>query len=343
MKILDGYWVKPFGTGISCIDTVDAECPRGISLEECMTRCEDSPYCNAGYHVSFKDLPLESYCVPLNTVFYQNSNFLNNIIAPDNSTRLSRDNGVDVRVFYNDKRFPDDVSLASTPYLFYTNSCFLAQDRGKNQKYYLHSDFTFYPLQETAMPVVLGEASSLLVDFRTRLNRDSRLVLFKNDEFSTLYFDPDEQKFSWRPYSSLNQSYEFITDREFIDAGQPFYLFQQRRGIYLSTDEKNRLVWSTKKPEWPFLFEINPQDKTNQVSRALWNDVPRLFPDSWKKLNDVMVPTFLCRNFLRCRDRTAAIPLSTHRTRTMMVVLGTLTVLVWIAIVVFGGLAAARK
>lgn len=341
MKILDGYWVKPFGTGISCIDTIDAECPRGISLEECMKRCEDSPYCNAGYHVSFKDLPLDSYCVPLNTVFYQNSNFLNNIIAPNNSTRLSRDNGIDVRVFYNNKRFPDDVALTNTPYLFYTNSCFLVQDRGKNQKYYLHSDFAFYPLQETAMPVVLGEASSLLVDFRTRLNRDSRLLLFKNDEFSTLYFDPDEQKFLWRPYSSVNQTYEFITDHDFINTGEPFRLFHRRRGMYLSTDEKNRLVWSAKKPEWPFVLEIDPGSTTNQISRALWKDVPRLFPDSWKKLNDVMVPSFLCRNFLRCQDKTAAVPLFNH-TRTV-VVLGTLTVLVWIAIVVFGVLAAVWK
>jgi len=111
--------------------------------------------------------------------------------------------------------------------------------------------------------------------------------------------------------------------------------------MYLSTDEKNRLVWSAKKPEWPFVLEIDPQSTTNQISRALWKDVPRLFPDSWKKLNDVMVPSFLCRNFLRCQDRTAAVPLSTH-TRTV-VVLGTLTVLVWIAIVVFGVLAATWK
>ena len=80
MEKIPGYWVKPFGTGMSCIDTIGGECLRGLSVEECMRVCENSPLCSAGYHYSFPGSV--SYCVPLNTTFYWNSDFRRQLLDP---------------------------------------------------------------------------------------------------------------------------------------------------------------------------------------------------------------------------------------------------------------------
>lgn len=336
MKVLDGYWVKPFGTGMSCIDTVDAECPRGLSLEECMKRCEDSPYCNAGYHVSFDDLPLQSYCVPLNTIFYQNSNFLDNVIAPHNSTRLSADNGIHLRVFYNPERFPPDTNLLDTPYLFFSNTCFLVQDRGSLGRFYLHSDFTFYPFRETAMTVVLGQEGTLFFDFDQRITSRSSVYFIKNNEYSVLYYDRDTGVFSWRPYSASAYTYAFRDHPDgFVNEQEPFQLFNTRHDQFLSVDlTTNKLQWSDHKARYPLSFELDPTSVVNQFSRSNWKEMPRLFPQFWESLNEKQIPQFLCENFKNCLDRTAP-PLPLPRAVWIVVlILGILTILVWLLIIV---------
>jgi hypothetical protein len=343
MKLLDGHWVKPFGTGISCIDTIDAECPRGISLEECMKQCEESPYCNAGYHVSFDEIPLPSYCVPLNTIFYQNSNFLDNAIAPTNKTRLSADNGIHVHVFYNPDRFPADENLMNTPYLFFSNTVYLVQDRGaQGGKYYLHSDFAFYPIQETAMTVVLGQENTLMTDFDLRLTTSSRLYFIKNDEYSILYYDREAYEFSWRPYSAIAYTYAFRDHPQgFVNEREPFQLFNGNHQQYLTVDHHtNRLVWSKDKSPYPLSFELDPTSPVNQFSRTNWKEVPRTFPQIWDSLNQKRIPQFLCENFNNCTTRTAQ-PLSPPFWIYLTAMVGTLVILV--SIVSLIALRAARK
>jgi hypothetical protein len=340
MKRLEGHWVKPFGTGMSCIDTVDAECPRGLSVEECMKQCEDSPYCNAGYHVSFDNLPLETYCVPLNTVFYQNSNFLDNVIDPNNNTKLSEDHGVHVQVFYNPERFPPNVELTNTNYLFFSNTCFIVQDRGDKGKYYLHSDFAFYPIQETAMSVILGQSGTLLFDFDLRITTASSLFFINNDEFSVLSYDIAKQTFSWNPYSGVftpeNHRYSFEDHPEgFVNEKEPFQLYNSIHAQYLSVDlDSQKLVWSKNKSLFPFSFELDPSNMVNEFSRTNWKDVPLLFPKVWKHQNE-QFSDFLCSNFRNCKNRQAS-PTPHHGSSVIFFwVLVGLTLTVWVIIIVF--------
>jgi len=335
MKVVEDRWVKPFGTGISCIDTVDGECPRGLSLEECMKKCEASPYCNAGYLVSFRDIPLPSYCAPLNTIFYQNANFLDNVISPVNRTRLSADNGIDVRVFYNPERFPDNVNIMDTPYLFFSNTCFLVQDRGAQGKYYLHSDFVFYPLPATAMSVVLGQSGTLLADFDLRITTASELYFIKNNEFSVLFYDREAHLFSWMPYSGTPYSYAFRDHPSgFVNEKEGFQLYNVKHEQYLSVDPStNKMVWSADKPAYPFSFELDTTSRVNQFSRTRWNDVPRVFPDFWNFVNEKQVPQFLCDNFSNCTVRTAS-SLETKGVWVTTVVMGVLTTVVFLTVLV---------
>lgn len=345
MKIVKDYWVKPFGTAISCIDTVDGECPRGLSVDECIQKCEASPYCNAGYHVSFQDLPLQSYCVPLNTTFYQNANFLDNVISPNNKTRLSADNGVDVKVFYNPQRFPPDVHIVDTPYLFFSNTCFLVQDRGALGKFYLHSDFTFYPIQATAMTVVLGQEGTLLTEFDLRITTGSGVYFINNNEFSVLYYDRDARTFSWIPYSGSPYSYAFRDHPPgFVNEKEPFQLYNILHQKYMSVEEgTNKLVWSDEKPVYPLSFELDPTSRVNQFSRTNWKDVQRLFPRVWKFVNEERIPQFLCENFSNCTVRTAKNLPTTKTSWKTTLVMAVLTGLLWLTIVLWVVLRAGER
>lgn len=331
MKILTDYSVRVFGTGMNCIDTVDGECARGLTVDECIKKCEDSPYCNAGYHVGFDDLPLETFCVPLNTIFYQNTNFLDNVIDVNNTTRLSRDNGMNMTIFYNEKRFPDDVNLLDKPYLFYSNNCYLYQDRGPQGRFYLHSDFCLYPIRETATTVVLAQTGTLLIDFDLRLTRDSGVTFLKSTELSALIFDPKAQRFVWMPYTTFAGGFTFRDHPGgFINEKETFYLVRESDEKYLavSDDGSNRLTVSKEKPEWPFALELNTANLNNAFARTNWKETPQKFPKEWKNLND---PVFLCENFKNCRVRTAS-PFPTKQRAATVTVLLSLTAVVCVAI-----------
>lgn len=331
MRVADNSWVRPFGTGMSCIDTVDAECPRGVSLQECMDVCEKSPLCNAGYHVSFDHLPLESYCVPLNTTMYQNTNFLDSVIEPNNKTRLSADNGINVRVFYNENRFSDQTDLHKTSNLYFANTCYLIQNRGTEGQYFLQSDFSVNPIKETAMTVTLGQGYSPIIYFDTRISTESHILFFKNNEFSVLSPDPETNKITWLPFSTNGASFEFRDHPfGFVNENDPFQLFFPPFQRYLTTDDKNnRLTWSTEPSLYPFSLQLDPTNKLNQFTRANWNDVPRLFPKVWKNINDVVVPTYLCDNFADCTARRAtALPQPRVAVLVLLVLIGAVWILV---------------
>lgn len=340
MKILNGYWVKPHGSGMSCIDTIHGECLYGLSLQECLQECEDSPFCHAGYFIDFKGLPLQSQCVPLNTIQYQNSNFLDSIIDTTNKTRLSSDNGIRVVPFYNEKRYPPDTDLLREPFIFYSDTCFFAQDRGDAGYYYFHSDFSFLPIEQTAMPLLLGEDSSLLFDFDTRISVQSNILFFKQDEITLLSFHGD---WSWKPYGKNNLSFSFVVDQSdlyFIDYEKPFWLLNKKRNLYLDTDNTNRLCFSVEKPRYPFFFRFDPYNKTNQVTRINWAKRPLVFPQEYRAFQDSM-EQFLCSNFPYCEKHTAQpwIPFS----MTFFWVVFSLVIFVWLCIVGIGAAGYIRK
>lgn len=77
--ILEGTMVKPFGTLISCRDTIYGECGRGMTLEQCVQECRDNPFCGCGYYLEPADKRQSSYCAPINSALLKNMNLMWNI------------------------------------------------------------------------------------------------------------------------------------------------------------------------------------------------------------------------------------------------------------------------
>lgn len=72
ITVLPNTLLKPFGTLISCRDTIDSECIRNLTQEQCVEKCRQSPFCACGYYIQPKKG--KSYCVPLNSVLLKNMN-----------------------------------------------------------------------------------------------------------------------------------------------------------------------------------------------------------------------------------------------------------------------------
>ena len=64
---------KPFESPRSCANTIDSNCIRNLTPEQCVQKCKNSEYCDAGYWINIPkktDKGSEgSYCLPLSTFF----------------------------------------------------------------------------------------------------------------------------------------------------------------------------------------------------------------------------------------------------------------------------------
>jgi len=330
MQKLEGYWVKPFASGMSCIDTITGECGRGSTLDECMQQCEHSPFCDAGYHVSFRDLPISSYCVPLNTSIYKNTNFLNNLITPENSTRLSRDNGIDLTVFYNPKRFPSDVDL--TKYIFHGDTCFLAQKSSDETFVFLQKDFFFRPDQDNALPLTLGESNNLVFDFDVRINKQNAIHFFQENSLALLTWTSDGM-WSFLPYTLPGLEFRFQdVPQFFVDYGTPFFLISEGLG-YLTCNDKKELVFSSTKPSEPFVFMYDAENNINTMTRRPWEQRVLADDQDFKKTME----NFLCQNFPNCRVRKAVPAYAKPWQSIVLIVVAVLCFMCWsmVAIVLF--------
>jgi hypothetical protein len=328
MKLVESLWVKPFSTGMSCIDTIDGECLRGLSLEECMQRCEDSPYCHAGYHVSFTDRDLSSFCLPLNTISYQNTNFLNSVIQPTNSTRLSADNGIHVNVFYDEDRFPDTLDVAETSFLFLGDTCFLCVDMKEKGPWYLQQDFSFSQAQDTALSLVLGLADMQFVMRDIRMSTKTSIVFFQSGSPSVLGIQ--DNMWTWRPYQIRAKTFDF----DFASLHHSSSFLNQEDRFHLVSDDKfigiagNRLVEQSRRPDYFFFFVLDHNNTTNRISRLKWNTRP--FSPLFNQKDFILsMEDFLCQHFKACHSRTQTV---VKRPRVMMLTL--IVIGVWILCVI---------
>lgn len=310
MKLVDSLWVKPFSTGLSCIDTIDGECIRGVSLDECMQRCQDSPYCHAGYHVSFENRDLSSFCLPLNTISYQNTNFLNNVIQPTNATRLSADNGIHVNVFYDEHRYPDDLDLTQTPYLFLGDTCFLCVDLKDKGIWYLQPDFSFSQEKHTALPLTLGLADMQFVMRDIRMSTHTSITFFQNG-ISVLGIQ--NNVWTWRPYQVRAKTFDFdfgslYHPSPFVNQGDRFHLVSRDQFIGMMN---YRLVEQSHRPDYYFFFVLDDKNITNKISRLKWDTRP--FSPLFNQ-KDFILPMqdFLCQHFKACHARSQSVVKRPH-------------------------------
>lgn len=111
--ILENTMVKPFATLISCRDTINGECSRGGTLEECVQECRENPFCACGYYLEPSDPKKKSYCAPLNSILLKNMNLMWNIY--DSNTDPTKDLWKRTAVFFRPDIYPpnppDDTIL----------------------------------------------------------------------------------------------------------------------------------------------------------------------------------------------------------------------------------------
>ena len=102
METSTDMWVKPFSTGIACVDTIHGECIKNVSVEDCVDLCNKSDICAYGYHVKLPN-EKDSYCLPINELPYMdNTEIFTNSLYPKTSARILSPNvGVDVTTFQN--------------------------------------------------------------------------------------------------------------------------------------------------------------------------------------------------------------------------------------------------
>jgi hypothetical protein len=226
MKIYKGdKWIPPFSTRLNCINTIDAECTRNLTLEECMKKCNDSNYCNAGYFVRINRAPqglYESYCVPLNTVSYHNVNILETLSQDTNSTKLSQNKDIEYTLFYNEKRFPEkkDYPKNFNTFLFSGNNVYL-----KHNDTYLSESLIFEnPSKKYAFKIIKYRFK--FEDLTCRITNDMSFTLSDKNGLNWIIYDSANKLFKWSNNSDLSFNFNFRKAKSiFINQGDPFELY----------------------------------------------------------------------------------------------------------------------
>lgn len=106
---MSSKWVKPFSSGMSCLETVDGECLTHLSEKECEEYCANHPFCDTGYYVKYSN---KQYCIPLNglSMFGRNKAFDRSTFDSKKSVFFHPSLGVSIKVFQNKKNIhPEEL------------------------------------------------------------------------------------------------------------------------------------------------------------------------------------------------------------------------------------------
>lgn len=206
MQVLDNRWVKPFASGMACIDTITTECERGKTVQECMDICSNSTKCDYGYHVR---LPNEdkSYCLPLNGMpqWGNPTAFVNSTIKPENSPILSQTLGVQVTAFQNpdvtklDVEDDTDVSQLDVYFLRYR----LNPARPESDLYLLKDMVSFGDDPNDALKIMIIRDLPVSSGISTteRVVRNGMLVFVKNVDNNNVFLFFNPTSFGFFPFT----------------------------------------------------------------------------------------------------------------------------------------------
>lgn len=287
-------WLKPFAPPITCINTIGAECPRSMSLEQCMQQCENNPSCNAGYHVTIKDPQtgqekIPSFCVPLVTFPWANSSLFNSLIPSTNPTPLSFDKGITSTVFYNEKKFSIPPSLVKYEYIAIGSIVYLMTFED-SQRLYMTPTFEFSSDKQLAQKIRINTLTSTIIGYQQRIGFGSVLKLLKDKSQLLLFWSNHKKSFEWMSPVFGEHGIYFYTRKEqdryrFVNYGDTFQLkLQEKRGsLFLMMDQNHRLGVSETRGTTSFSFELaespyNPSIPLKELSKTRG--------PSWKAMNE---------------------------------------------------------
>jgi hypothetical protein len=285
MKIYEGNkWLFPFSSRLSCSNTINGECDRGLTLEECMKKCENNENCQIGYFVDINREPksnYKSYCALLNSHYFSNLNMLDNLVSNTNPTKLSTDrDDINYTLFYNEKRFPNrkNFPLDFEKYIFSGDFIYLKHNTNK----YLNINFKYIDNKSENVNIKIILNDKTFPDLRTRITKYS-CICFLNENMIN-FISNINTKLKWT--NSQSNSIFFIFKNcnvnLFINENDLFSLYNPILKLYLYINNDNELILDNDKFTL-FSFEKNPIQVPN-------------------KQNDNYNADFLCKYYKDCTN-----------------------------------------
>jgi hypothetical protein len=311
-------WMSPFGTQINCINTIDGECKRGLSLEECMKKCQDSNECDVGYFIETNRPKANqpSFCVPLSSFSWGNQNIFDILFSNQNPTNISTNNGLKYTLFYNDKKFRPINNLPNNfnDYLFSMNNVYFKYD--SKTPLYMKDDFTFTKSKKDAIVLKISKVDRVFVINGIRLTKDMQICLFQDNFLVVLQVRPGN-KIIWESVQPLKTTFKVFDEHKkpskgFLNNLDKVYL--QYKKSFL-TVKSNKLVISKKISKFPFQFEKIPLADPNRGRKI------------YARTND-----FYCTHFKNCK--TPIKPLrKNHGLLVGIILLVVAIIIIWVFIV----------
>ena len=214
-------WVKPFSTGMACLDTITGDCPRGLSKESCKKMCEDSFQCDYGYHVEMPNVS-KSYCVPLSNLVHWDYPpiFEKSTIRPTESSILHPSLGVKVTPFMDkqatqvDPQSVYDITQLGVYLLqYFPPASSTTQGENNRTLLYMYDDLTFGPEVDKAVQLVLFKVDPVPSSVSTKdpTIRNGNVIFLKNHDNNRVVLHISPTDFGFMPYSlrvSSSTSYD---------------------------------------------------------------------------------------------------------------------------------------
>lgn len=218
MEIIPDKWVKPFSSGMSCINCIGSECIRDVTPEECANICKNSKRCNFGYHVKLPN-EKESYCLPLNGFPHWGNPqvFSNSTLSPEGSPILNPNLGVQVTIFQNPDIKKSEVGTRSNiSQLGIYLLRYRIDPNNPQDDLYLMDDMTFGKDPNTATQIVVLRdlPVSSGISPASEYVRNGELIYIKNSQTNNIFLCIDPVNFGFFPYTIRwsSSSYFYIED-----------------------------------------------------------------------------------------------------------------------------------
>ena len=315
------YSLKPFGSGTSCIDCINGDCIRNISVEDCKEICEKSNWCGAGIHVDFKNKSIPNYCLPLNTINYKNRPLATSLISTEkNGTYLSREEGVDITFFRDNNMFPstDETYNQLKSDLIFNYDIINFQIDGLVLESFLPYKYNF--VKESAMITdfyMIIKGYDFSTGEVTRIHNNDVVYFFYKETSLVLTYDHKDKKFLWANFTEdkTDQSNVFYIetinnteDVNFISSYSKvnIYTIYNDKRYYIIKTKENKLGMSFTKPNKEFYITVNikmnnisnipneklVKDRVNYMNKNMKAYLDTYFPDKRQKVEKKSLHSF---------------------------------------------------
>lgn len=237
MKIVKDKSLKPFGSGTSCIDALDGDCIRNISLEDCIKISENSTQSQCGIHVEVPESALTSYCIPLNNDSWTNMDLAPSLIHTENNSFLSTSNGVNTTFFYDEKVYKSPQKDVFMKMLFDFDILQLKYRDVDGTVLTMDEGFNFVP--KTDFDMLFRSYWNIQYGKIHRCTSGGKYQFFRGRESEDMHIQTPYERFEWENFNLTfaydNYSKFFVEcldeNAVFIDSNAPIYIFHQNRRI----------------------------------------------------------------------------------------------------------------